>query len=111
MPKHSFLIKYRFYMYYLLFIRALGWKWERGEERYERQTEEIYYSALNLIMTDTIYHMERMDNKFKSDRAIDDSRNNNGFGTFPACHCAKSPNDSTERECNKCFMISFESDT
>lgn len=55
--------------------------------------------------------MERMDNKFKSDRARDDSRNNNGFGTFPACHCANSPNDISERECDKCFMISFESDT
>lgn len=72
-----------------------------------RDRQKRYITPLNLIMTDTICHMERMNNKFKSDRDTDDS----SFGTFPACHCANSPNDITERECNKCFMISFESDT
>lgn len=83
----------------------------REEKKDMRDRQKRYITPLNLIMTDIIYHMERMNNKFKSDRDTDDSSDNNGFGTFPACHCANSPNYITERECNKCLMISFESDT
>lgn len=83
----------------------LGWMWKK------RRGKKIYVTVWGDILqciksnNEAINYTEIINNKLQSDRETDGSSETNGFGTFPDHHCANSPNDITESEYIKSFMI------